>query len=105
MSLHSQGIVDLCVIRPVTVLPAYFYFLYFVFVKLKHSLSFFGRNFVVFDVAREEEFSPLKNADGTATDNPTTARHSLLAQHCRWVTAAGAKLLDEHGNVHLPSVR
>ncbi|XP_078127984.1 UDP-N-acetylhexosamine pyrophosphorylase-like protein 1 isoform X3 [Sander vitreus] len=58
----------------------------------------FSRNFVVFEVVREDEFSPLKNADGAATDNPTTARNSLLAQHCRWAIAAGATLLDEHGN-------
>lgn len=58
----------------------------------------FSRNFVAFEVVREDEFSPLKNADGAATDNPSTARNSLLAQHCRWVTASGAMLLDEHGN-------
>ncbi|XP_047426694.1 UDP-N-acetylhexosamine pyrophosphorylase-like protein 1 [Mugil cephalus] len=58
----------------------------------------FSRNFVVFEVVREDEFSPLKNADGAATDSPTTARNSLLAQHCRWATSAGATLLDEHGN-------
>uniref|UniRef100_A0A3B4H9R5 UDP-N-acetylhexosamine pyrophosphorylase-like protein 1 n=1 Tax=Pundamilia nyererei TaxID=303518 RepID=A0A3B4H9R5_9CICH len=58
----------------------------------------FSRNFVAFEVVREDEFSPLKNADGSATDNPTTARNSLLAQHCRWVTSAGATLLDKYGN-------
>ncbi|XP_073334704.1 UDP-N-acetylhexosamine pyrophosphorylase-like protein 1 [Pagrus major] len=58
----------------------------------------FSRSFVVFEVLREDEFSPLKNADGAATDSPTTARNSLLAQHSRWATAAGATLLDEHGN-------
>lgn len=55
-------------------------------------------NFVVFEAMREEEFSPLKNADGATVDSPTTARNSLLAQHCRWVLSAGATLLDEHGN-------
>lgn len=65
-------------------------------------LSVFGRKFVAFEVLREDEFSPLKNADGAATDSPTTARNSLMAQHCRWVLAAGAKLLDEHGNVLPP---
>lgn len=65
----------------------------------------FSRNFVAFEVVREDEFSPLKNADGSATDNPTTARNSLLAQHCRWVTSAGATLLDKYGNpLPLPSV-
>uniref|UniRef100_A0A3B4Z707 UDP-N-acetylglucosamine pyrophosphorylase 1 like 1 n=1 Tax=Stegastes partitus TaxID=144197 RepID=A0A3B4Z707_9TELE len=58
----------------------------------------FSRNFVVFEVVREDEFSPLKNADDAAKDNPTTARNSLLAQHYRWATSAGATLLDEHGN-------
>ncbi|KAF0021920.1 hypothetical protein F2P81_025827 [Scophthalmus maximus] len=63
----------------------------------------FSRNFVAFEVAREEEFSPLKNADGAATDNPTTARNSLLTQHRRWAEAAGAELLDQHGNVLPPA--
>lgn len=63
----------------------------------------FSRNFVVFEVEREEEFSPLKNADGLTADgptadSPTTARNALLAQHCRWVTAAHGTLLDEDGN-------
>ncbi|KAM6902353.1 UDP-N-acetylhexosamine pyrophosphorylase-like protein 1 [Xenentodon cancila] len=62
----------------------------------------FSRNFVVFEAVREEEFSPLKNADGAATDSPTTARNSLLAQHWRWVSSAGATLLDEHGNPAVP---
>ncbi len=56
----------------------------------------------MFEVMREDEFSPLKNADGAATDSPTTAKNSLLAQHCRWAMTAGATLLDEHGNT-LPS--
>lgn len=63
----------------------------------------FSRSFVVFEVVREDEFSPLKNADGAAADSPTTARNSLLAQHCRWATAAGAMLLDEHGNTLPPT--
>uniref|UniRef100_A0A665WLS3 UDP-N-acetylglucosamine pyrophosphorylase 1 n=1 Tax=Echeneis naucrates TaxID=173247 RepID=A0A665WLS3_ECHNA len=58
----------------------------------------FSRNFVAFEVERQDEFSPLKNAAGAATDTPTTARSSLLAQHYRWATAAGGKLLDQHGN-------
>ncbi len=49
----------------------------------------FGRSFVVFEVMREDEFSPLKNADGAATDSPTTAKNSLLAQHCCWAVTAG----------------
>ncbi|XP_037548411.1 UDP-N-acetylhexosamine pyrophosphorylase-like protein 1 [Nematolebias whitei] len=58
----------------------------------------FSRNFVVFEVIRKDEFSPLKNADGAALDTPTTVRTSLMDQHRRWVCAAGASLLDGDGN-------
>uniref|UniRef100_A0A672L7I6 UDP-N-acetylhexosamine pyrophosphorylase-like protein 1 n=1 Tax=Sinocyclocheilus grahami TaxID=75366 RepID=A0A672L7I6_SINGR len=55
----------------------------------------FSNTFVAFEVLREEEFSPLKNADGAPLDTPTTARRSLLAQHYRWALAAGGNFLDE----------
>ncbi|KAJ3605267.1 hypothetical protein NHX12_027317 [Muraenolepis orangiensis] len=58
----------------------------------------FARNFVAFEVEREKEFSPLKNADGVPADTPTTARRALLAQHYAWALAAGASFSDEHGN-------
>lgn len=65
----------------------------------------FGRNFVVFEVIRKDEFSPLKNADGAALDTPTTVRTSLMDQHRRWVYAAGASLLDGDGNEMGPQIR
>eukprot|EP00062_Callorhinchus_milii_P017154 gi/632969300/ref/XP_007901013.1/ PREDICTED: UDP-N-acetylhexosamine pyrophosphorylase-like protein 1 [Callorhinchus milii] len=50
----------------------------------------FAKNFVVFEVSREEEFSPLKNAAGAGVkDSPVTARRALLWQHQRWALRAG----------------
>ncbi|KAF6128039.1 UDP-N-acetylglucosamine pyrophosphorylase 1 like 1 [Phyllostomus discolor] len=57
----------------------------------------FAENFVAFEVLRDEEFSPLKNADSADRDTPTTARRALLAQHYRWALQAGARFLDAHG--------
>lgn len=58
----------------------------------------FSRSFVVFEVERQDEFSPLKNADGAEADTPTTARHALLHLHRRWASSAGTTLLDSDGN-------
>ncbi|RYP86812.1 hypothetical protein DL769_000657 [Monosporascus sp. CRB-8-3] len=56
--------------------------------------------FACFEVRREEEFSPLKNADpkrradgsfeATPTDGPYTSRTDIMAQGKRWLEAAGA---------------
>ena len=54
---------------------------------------------------REEEFSPLKNADGVPLDTPSTARRSLLAQHYRWALAAGGSFLNSNGEPIAPKHR
>ncbi|KAI8990637.1 nucleotide-diphospho-sugar transferase [Trametes punicea] len=54
----------------------------------------FTKHFAVLEVARAEEFSPLKNAPGTGSDDPDTSRRDLLAQHRRFLEAAGAKVAD-----------
>uniref|UniRef100_A0A2K6LL16 UDP-N-acetylglucosamine pyrophosphorylase 1 like 1 n=2 Tax=Rhinopithecus bieti TaxID=61621 RepID=A0A2K6LL16_RHIBE len=57
----------------------------------------FAKNFAAFEVLREEEFSPLKNAEPADRDSPRTSRQALLAQHYRWALQAGAHFLDAHG--------
>ncbi|KAF9820041.1 hypothetical protein IEO21_01703 [Rhodonia placenta] len=54
----------------------------------------FTRHFAVLEVARNEEFSPLKNAPGTGSDDPQTSRRDLLSQHRRFLERAGAKVAD-----------
>ncbi|KAI9444586.1 hypothetical protein H4582DRAFT_1805715, partial [Lactarius indigo] len=50
--------------------------------------------FAVLEAAREEEFSSLKNAPDTGTHDPETSRCDLLAQHRRFLEAAGAAVKD-----------
>ncbi|XP_071981564.1 UDP-N-acetylhexosamine pyrophosphorylase-like protein 1 isoform X3 [Engystomops pustulosus] len=57
----------------------------------------FAQNFVAFEVVREEEFSPLKNADTADKDTPSTSRRALLWQHYRWALRAGARFTDASG--------
>jgi len=51
----------------------------------------------VWEVLREDEFSPLKNAEGAARDTPTTCRQDLIDLHRRWAIKAGATLVSDDG--------
>lgn len=54
-----------------------------------------SKNMVLFEAAREDEFAPVKNAPGSSTDSPDTAREMISRQAKRWARAAGAKLEEE----------
>lgn len=47
------------------------------------------------EVDRLQEFSPLKNASGTANDNPDTARVAYLELGTSWLKDAGAQVTDD----------
>ncbi|KAN0063024.1 UDP-N-acetylglucosamine pyrophosphorylase [Thecaphora frezii] len=52
----------------------------------------FCKELAVHEVARRDEFSPLKNARGAGSDDPDTSRRDLLALQRRWLEKAGAVL-------------
>ncbi|CAF2156020.1 unnamed protein product [Rotaria magnacalcarata] len=51
----------------------------------------FSKTFAVWEVRREDEFSPLKNGSGSK-DTAATCRQDLMLQHIRWLKEAGADL-------------
>ncbi|KAL3842177.1 hypothetical protein ACJMK2_020219 [Sinanodonta woodiana] len=57
----------------------------------------FATNFAVWEVFREDEFSPLKNADGADKDTPTTCRSALCSFHQRLILGAGGKFVQKDG--------
>ncbi|KAG7355237.1 UDP-N-acetylglucosamine pyrophosphorylase [Nitzschia inconspicua] len=52
----------------------------------------FAERMAILDTERDEEFSPVKNAPGSDTDSPDTARQHLSQQAQKWVIAAGGTL-------------
>ncbi|CAH2059326.1 unnamed protein product [Thlaspi arvense] len=46
----------------------------------------------LYEVLREEEFAPVKNANGSSFDTPESAKLLVLRLHTRWVIAAGGFL-------------
>jgi len=64
----------------------------YTYFHLKENINLpFHRKFYVWEVRREDEFSPLKNGSGTK-DTATTCKRDLMLQHVRWLQAAGAIL-------------
>jgi len=51
----------------------------------------------VMEVRREDEFAPVKNAPGSSSDSPDTARTLISGQSFEWLEAAGARVFDAKG--------
>lgn len=61
----------------------------------------FAKRMQILEVERREEFSPLKNAPNTGSDDPQTSRRDLLAQQRRFIEEAGAKVVGEDVEVEV----
>eukprot|EP00088_Acartia_fossae_P068182 TRINITY_DN8597_c0_g1_i1.p1 TRINITY_DN8597_c0_g1~~TRINITY_DN8597_c0_g1_i1.p1 ORF type:complete len:511 (-),score=165.20 TRINITY_DN8597_c0_g1_i1:230-1762(-) len=57
----------------------------------------FANNFVVWECLRDEEFAPLKNAEGAKDCTPSYCRNAVLALHQKWLKMAGAEILSPSG--------
>ena len=65
----------------------------FIFDALRHA-----EQSIIMEVIREDEFSPVKNAEGNSS--PNTARHSMINMFGRWLQDVGVEIpKDEAGNV------
>jgi len=57
----------------------------------------FADSYVVWECLRDEEFAPLKNAEGAKDGTPSYCRNAVLALHQKWLRAAGAEIIDKTG--------
>ncbi|RUS21355.1 nucleotide-diphospho-sugar transferase [Jimgerdemannia flammicorona] len=58
----------------------------------------FVERLAVLEVDRKDDFSPLKNAPGTGVDCPETSRRDIVAQHVRFIEAAGGRVDGENAD-------
>lgn len=54
----------------------------------------FVERMAILEVDRATDFSPLKNAPGTGSDDPETSRRDLLADQRKWLVDAGVTVDD-----------
>lgn len=62
----------------------------FIFDLMPHA-----RNPLVVEFAEKDVFAPLKNASGAPRDTPEYVRQFIVAQHCRWLEAAGTRIAND----------
>jgi len=63
--------------------------------KFIFDVFLFTKNLVLWEVPREEEFSAIKNAEGSSKDTQSTAKAALSNLHRSYVTKAGGELIGD----------
>ncbi|CAH8574611.1 unnamed protein product [Heterobilharzia americana] len=66
------------------------------FEKFVFDVFPFAKRFFIWEVPRDEQFSPIKNGPGAIKDCPKTSRNDLLNYHTRLAKNAGAIIIDDH---------
>jgi UDP-N-acetylglucosamine/UDP-N-acetylgalactosamine diphosphorylase len=61
----------------------------FIFDLVPHA-----KNPIVVEYAEEDVFAPLKNAPGESRDTPRYVQQFMVAQHRRWLEAAGTRVTE-----------
>ncbi|CAH8857087.1 unnamed protein product [Trichobilharzia szidati] len=79
------------------------------FEKFAFDIFTFAKRFFIWEVPRNEQFSPIKNGPGALKDCPKTARNDLLNYHTQLAKSAGAILINDsyavsNGNGHQDGV-
>jgi len=64
------------------------------FERFIFDLMPFARNALCVEAPEGEVFSPVKNASGAEKDTKETAQAAMIAQHRRWLAAAGVKVAE-----------
>lgn len=54
-----------------------------------------AKNALVVEVERASAFAPVKNADGSGQDTPSTAQNAMIALHRQWLLDAGVEIDDD----------
>ena len=71
------------------------------------ALQFAGDSVAFLRGVREDDFAPVKNAEGTGKDSPDTARKLVSGQHVRWIEKHGGSVvynMDDAGWEIAPAV-
>jgi UDP-N-acetylglucosamine/UDP-N-acetylgalactosamine diphosphorylase len=46
------------------------------------------------EVSQHDQFAPVKNASGAASDTPESSRAAIVARAKRWLTSVGVEVVD-----------
>lgn len=64
------------------------------FEKFIFDLMPLAHNAIAVEVSQHDQFAPVKNASGAASDTPESSRAAIVARAKRWLTSVGVEVVD-----------